>query len=348
MRRVCVRTCSHEGAGHSARAAPFRGLTRWTTYPVHDISLCGQAIRLWAPGQCASTAVILHATYGFFPACLACVRAQFNAVSAWSHRAYISAHHCLRDAVILLILSASIASPRHRVRPIQYCGYCCCGDAVPLTYLFLFLPSLLPQVWLPWVGQFYMRRVETMLIGGVGLVVFTIPLFALMTIGSDLGAIASLTGFAVLLSLWGAPMCTWMVENFPPQLRYVDAHRRLGWDTCVQIEECDHCGLQCGRERAEMFVDDDEHKESETTRHLLTRWVVHRFTAVAIGYNLAQAIFGGSVEVAATLMAEATPLGPAYLIVGVASELFVDSLRDCDSLQHSPLHLGYTSYVVAE
>jgi MHS family proline/betaine transporter-like MFS transporter len=73
--------------------------------------------------------------------------------------------------------------------------------------------------WLPLVGAFEFGRVETMLVGGAGLVIFTIPLFALLTVGSDVAALASFLGFAVLLALWGAPMCSWMVESFPLELR---------------------------------------------------------------------------------------------------------------------------------
>eukprot|EP00041_Stephanoeca_diplocostata_P023962 m.598589 g.598589 ORF g.598589 m.598589 type:complete len:476 (+) comp22422_c0_seq8:221-1648(+) len=106
-----------------------------------------------------------------------------------------------------------------------------------------------------------MGRAETMMLGGIGLILFTIPLFKLMTLGNDYLALLALFIFAILISLWGAPMCTWMVEAFPTELR---------------------------------------------------------FTAVAIGYNLAQAIFGGSVEVASTALAELHELAPAILLASIA------------------------------
>ena len=120
--------------------------------------------------------------------------------------------------------------------------------------------------------------------GGASCAIFAIPAFLGFQQASDGAAVASLCFFAVVIALWGAPMCAWMIEAFPTNLRF----------TAVGPPAC------C----------------TGAPRRLTP-------AQVAIGYNVGQAIFGGSVEVRRARGARQSPRQPgsrqalATLLTGV-------------------------------
>tara|TARA_B110000971_G_scaffold206066_1_gene229032 strand:- start:411 stop:638 length:228 start_codon:yes stop_codon:yes gene_type:complete len=57
-------------------------------------------------------------------------------------------------------------------------------------------------------------------IGGYGLMVYApIGIYIISTAGSNSEAFFAQTAFGLILSLYGAPMLTWMVESFPVESR---------------------------------------------------------------------------------------------------------------------------------
>eukprot|EP00039_Didymoeca_costata_P011928 m.169994 g.169994 ORF g.169994 m.169994 type:complete len:572 (+) comp15333_c0_seq2:191-1906(+) len=102
---------------------------------------------------------------------------------------------------------------------------------------------------------------NTMFLGAVGILFVAFPLFLLLRQGSDGLAFFGLAIYNIFIAMWGAPMCTWMVDSFPPMLRV---------------------------------------------------------TAVAIGYNIAQALVGGTVDLAATAIAKSDGYAPIGLVVFLA------------------------------
>eukprot|EP00040_Diaphanoeca_grandis_P044536 m.12661 g.12661 ORF g.12661 m.12661 type:complete len:548 (+) comp9395_c0_seq1:511-2154(+) len=105
-------------------------------------------------------------------------------------------------------------------------------------------------------------RRKVMIIAGSALTCLTIPLFLLIVSTDNAGTtFAVIFVFAVLVSAWGAPMCTWMVEAFPVQARY---------------------------------------------------------SAVAIGYNLAQSLTGASPLLCTYLVMDTVVLAPAYFLTIIA------------------------------
>jgi MHS family proline/betaine transporter-like MFS transporter len=112
-----------------------------------------------------------------------------------------------------------------------------------------------------WLSDVYGRRF-VMYCGGATLVVGAPALFYAMTLGSALKAFAAQSLYGMTMALWGAPMCAWLVEAFPPAAR---------------------------------------------------------LTAVSIGYNLAQALIGGSCPSIATfLVDDYGPIAPGFYLSFVA------------------------------
>jgi len=102
-------------------------------------------------------------------------------------------------------------------------------------------------------------RLPIMFIGASAYTLFIVPIFIVLTLGQVVWAVLSLLLLALILCFVGAPLPTWMVEAFPPKVRY---------------------------------------------------------SAVAIGYNFSQAIFGGTTPLIATgLMATQIEFAPSFYLV---------------------------------
>jgi len=106
-------------------------------------------------------------------------------------------------------------------------------------------------------------RLKIMTIGGIGMGVLSPVMVLLIGRGMPFLAFLSQCILGIALSLWGAPMCAWLVESFDPDAR---------------------------------------------------------LTSVSIGYNLAQAIAGGSTPFLATVLTEkAGPGSPGYILTALAA-----------------------------
>ena len=105
-------------------------------------------------------------------------------------------------------------------------------------------------------------RLRVMTIGGIAMGVLSPILVLLISRGMPFLAFFSQCTMGIALSLWGAPMCAWLVESFEPDAR---------------------------------------------------------LTSVSIGYNIAQAIAGGSTPFLATELSEKVGPGtPGYILTALA------------------------------
>jgi len=105
-------------------------------------------------------------------------------------------------------------------------------------------------------------RLRIMTIGGIGMGVLSPVVVTLIGRGMPFLAFFSQCVLGIALSLWGAPMCAWLVESFEPDAR---------------------------------------------------------LTSVSIGYNLAQAIAGGSTPFLATILTDKYGAGsPGYVLTALA------------------------------
>lgn len=112
------------------------------------------------------------------------------------------------------------------------------------------------------LSDLYGRR-RIMTIGGFAMAVLSPIVVMLICKGNPWTAVVSQSLLGVALSLWGAPMCAWLVESFEPGAR---------------------------------------------------------LTSVAIGYNLAHAIAGGSAPAVATIMVGSLgPSSPGWLLTALAA-----------------------------
>jgi len=62
-------------------------------------------------------------------------------------------------------------------------------------------------------------RYKIMLFGGVSLGVLSPLCLAVISKGNSVAAFFAQSAMGIALSLWGAPMCAWLVESFPPAMR---------------------------------------------------------------------------------------------------------------------------------
>lgn len=116
----------------------------------------------------------------------------------------------------------------------------------------------------PFAGMMSDRfgRVRIMTIGGVGMGLLSPILVFLIGRGKPFLAFLSQCVLGIALSLWGAPMCAWLVESFEPDAR---------------------------------------------------------LTSVSIGFNMAQAIAGGSTPFLATVLADNVgPGAPGFVLTALA------------------------------
>ncbi len=105
-------------------------------------------------------------------------------------------------------------------------------------------------------------RTKVMYLGGISLAILSPIMVSVISKGNSVAAFFAQSALGIALSLWGAPMCAWLVESFPPAIR---------------------------------------------------------LTSVAVGYNIAQAIVGGSSPAVATyLMDTYGDHAPGYLISIIA------------------------------
>lgn len=105
-------------------------------------------------------------------------------------------------------------------------------------------------------------RSRVMYMGGASLVILSPIMVNAISQGSAIAAFFAQCALGIALSLWGAPMCAWLVESFPPAIR---------------------------------------------------------LTSVAVGYNIAQAIIGGSSPAIATYLVDTHGLqSPGYFISVIA------------------------------
>jgi MFS transporter, MHS family, proline/betaine transporter len=114
----------------------------------------------------------------------------------------------------------------------------------------------------PFAGILSDRFGRIMTIGGVGIGLLSPIIVLLIGRGKPFLAFLSQCVLGVALSLWGAPMCAWLVESFAPDAR---------------------------------------------------------LTSVSIGYNIAQAIAGGSTPFLATVLADNVgPGAPGFVLTALA------------------------------
>eukprot|EP00550_Attheya_septentrionalis_P009292 CAMPEP_0198294746 /NCGR_PEP_ID=MMETSP1449-20131203/24103_1 /TAXON_ID=420275 /ORGANISM="Attheya septentrionalis, Strain CCMP2084" /LENGTH=530 /DNA_ID=CAMNT_0043994801 /DNA_START=132 /DNA_END=1722 /DNA_ORIENTATION=- len=62
-------------------------------------------------------------------------------------------------------------------------------------------------------------RVKIMTIGGVGMGILGPVMIVIIGQGDPVAAFFAQSTLGVFLSLWGGPMCSWLVESFPPEAR---------------------------------------------------------------------------------------------------------------------------------
>jgi len=105
-------------------------------------------------------------------------------------------------------------------------------------------------------------RTRIMYIGGTSLAILAPIMVYVISQGSAVAAFFAQNALGIAVSLWGAPMCAWLVESFPPEIR---------------------------------------------------------LTSVAVGYNLANAIAGGTSPALATLLVDRYgKTSPGYMISFIA------------------------------
>lgn len=105
-------------------------------------------------------------------------------------------------------------------------------------------------------------RNRVMYVGGVSLAILAPIMVFVISEGNAVAAFFAQCAMGISLSLWGAPMCSWLVESFPPAIR---------------------------------------------------------LTSVAVGYNIAQAIIGGSSPAIATYLVNTHGThSPGYFISVIA------------------------------
>mmetsp|Transcript_3442 Transcript_3442/g.4579 ORF Transcript_3442/g.4579 Transcript_3442/m.4579 type:complete len:540 (-) Transcript_3442:422-2041(-) len=105
-------------------------------------------------------------------------------------------------------------------------------------------------------------RNRVMMIGGSSAAILSPIIVIVVSNGDPVAAFFAQTALGISLSLWGAPMCAWLVESFPPEIR---------------------------------------------------------LTSVAVGYNIAQAIVGGTSPAIATYLVDVYGLhSPGYIITVLA------------------------------
>jgi len=62
-------------------------------------------------------------------------------------------------------------------------------------------------------------RARTMYIGGIAMAVLSPITVVIISTGDPVAAFCAQSVMGVALSFWGAPMCAWLVESFPPAIR---------------------------------------------------------------------------------------------------------------------------------
>jgi len=132
--------------------------------------------------------------------------------------------------------------------------------AVNATALFISVCLFFPYAGI--LSDRYGRRC-IMIIGGIGMGVLGPIVIRLIGRGNSLIAFFSQAFIGLFLSMWGAPMCAWLVESFEPEAR---------------------------------------------------------LTSVAIGYNVAQALVGGSSPFVATWLVDRVgPNAPGLMLTTLAT-----------------------------
>jgi len=105
-------------------------------------------------------------------------------------------------------------------------------------------------------------RTRVMFVGGIAMAVLSPITVIIISLGDPVAAFFAQSVMGIALSLWGAPMCAWLVESFPPSIR---------------------------------------------------------LTSVAVGYNTAQAIVGGSSPAFATFLVDKYGIhSPGFMVSFIA------------------------------
>jgi len=107
-------------------------------------------------------------------------------------------------------------------------------NAFFINSLALFLSNVLLFPVAGTLSDIYSRRI-IMTIGGVMMFVFAPFLVIIIGQGKPIPSLLAQIFLGCLLSLWGSPMCTWLAESFPPEIRltsvsvgYNVAHALIG------------------------------------------------------------------------------------------------------------------------
>jgi MHS family proline/betaine transporter-like MFS transporter len=94
--------------------------------------------------------------------------------------------------------------------------------AVPHAFAINSLSLTFLMIWFPLAGSLSDKfsRLSVMSIGGLGMAVFgPIAVFVIATQQTVAAVLGSQLILGVAISMWGAPMCAWLVESFDPAAR---------------------------------------------------------------------------------------------------------------------------------
>jgi len=83
-----------------------------------------------------------------------------------------------------------------------------------------------------WLSDIYGRK-PIMTMGASGIALFSPPLMKLIGTGDSATALACQSALAICLCLYGAPLCAFLVEHFPPESRLTSV--AIGYNTAMAI-----------------------------------------------------------------------------------------------------------------